>query len=152
MLPFSVVIRSGVPVHDQVVFAVERAVVSGQLQPGDPFPSVRALSHELRINPNTAHRIISTLVRDQLLEVRPGTGTIVSKLPGASAAERRVLLKEDVERLVVAARKLSLGVDDVVDAVKEQWARLDPRRRGGTGAAAAPGAPRKGRDGRDEEP
>jgi GntR family transcriptional regulator len=152
MLPFTVVLRSGVPVHDQVVFAVERAVVSGQLRPGDPFPSVRALSHELRINPNTAHRIVSTLLRDQLLEVRPGTGTIVAKLPGGSASARRALLKDDVERLVVAARKLSLGVDDVVDAVKEQWARLDPRRRGVAGTAAVPGAPRKGRDGRDEEP
>ena len=52
--------------------AVERALVSGQLRAGDPFPSVRALSQELRINPNTAHRIVGTLVRDGLLEVRYG--------------------------------------------------------------------------------
>ncbi len=125
MLPFSVVIKSGVPVHDQVVFAVERAMVSGQLRPGDGFPSVRALSHELRINPNTAHRIVGTLVRDGLLEVRPGTGTVVGRRQAGTAAQKRALLNDEVERLVVEARKLSLQVDDVVEAVRAQWERLD---------------------------
>jgi GntR family transcriptional regulator len=124
-LPFTVVLKSGVPVHDQVVFAVERSLVSGQLRAGDAFPSVRALSQQLRINPNTAHRIVSTLVRDGLLEVRPGTGTVVAKPPAGTAAQRRALLTDEVERLVVAARKLSLGLDDVVDAVREHWQRFE---------------------------
>ena len=125
MLPFTVVLRSGLPVHDQVVFAVERSLVSGQLRAGDPFPSVRALSQQLRINPNTAHRIVSTLVRDGLLEVRPGTGTMVARRPAATPAERRALLTGDVERLVVAARKLSLDLDEVMDAVRDHWQRFD---------------------------
>jgi GntR family transcriptional regulator len=116
-------------VHDQVVFAVERALVSGQLRAGDSFPSVRALSQELRINPNTAHRIVATLVRDGCLEVRPGMGTIVAKRPASTAAERRALLHDDVERVVVTARKLSLDMDDVVDAVRDHWQRLDQRRK-----------------------
>ena len=125
MLPFTVVLRSGLPVHDQVVFAVERSLVSGQLRAGDPFPSVRALSQQLRINPNTAHRIVSTLVRDGLLEVRPGTGTMVARRAAATPAERRALLTGDVERLVVAARKLSLDLDEVMDAVRDHWQRFD---------------------------
>jgi len=124
-LPFAVVLKSGWPVHDQVVFAVERALVSGQLRTGDPFPSVRALSQELRINPNTAHRIVATLVRDGLLEVRPGMGTTVAKPPAGTATERRRLLNDDVERLVVAARKVSLTMDELVDAVREHWQRFE---------------------------
>jgi GntR family transcriptional regulator len=126
-LPFTIVLRSGLPVHDQVVFAVERAMVSGQLRAGDAFLSVRALSQELRINPNTAHRIVATLVTQGLLEVRPGTGTMVAKPPGGTAAQRRALLTEDVEHLVVQARKFALEEEDVVGAVREQWQRLDQR-------------------------
>ena len=124
-LPFTVALKSGLPVHDQVVFAVERALVSGQLRTGDPFPSVRTLSQQLRINPNTAHRIVATLVRDGLLEVRPGKGTLVAKPPAGTAAQRRTLLNDDVERLVVAARKLSLAADEVVDAVRDHWQRFE---------------------------
>jgi GntR family transcriptional regulator len=125
VLPFSATIRPGLSVHEQVVFAVKKAMVSGRLRPGDEFPSVRALSRELRINPNTAHKVVATLTADGLLEVRPGIGTFVVGRTASSAADRRALLREDVERLVVEARHLSLDVEDVLDAVAEHWARLD---------------------------
>ena len=125
MLPFSVSFRGGLSVHEQVVFAVKKACVAGQLRPGDSFPSVRTLSQELRINPNTAHKVVATLVVEGLLEVRPGIGTVVARAPSATRAQRRALLHEEVERLVVEARKLSLEMDEVLDAVKERWRRLD---------------------------
>jgi len=31
------VLQSGVPVHEQVAFAAKKAMISGQLRPGDPF-------------------------------------------------------------------------------------------------------------------
>jgi len=129
MLPFSVSLRSGVPVHQQVVFAVKKALVSGRLKPGDEFPSVRALSKELRINPNTAHKIVATLVTEGVLEVRPGIGTAVGRVPVSTAEQRRALLGDDVERLVVEARHLALDLGDVVSAVEERWRRLDGKRR-----------------------
>ena len=60
-----------------------------------------------------------------LLEVRPGIGTVVSRAPAATRGQRRTLLREETERLVVEARKLSLDLNEVVDAVKDQWERLD---------------------------
>ena len=64
MLPFTVEFRPGEPVYEQVMYAVKKAIVLGQLGPGDRFPSVRALSQELRINPNTAHKIVAALTSD----------------------------------------------------------------------------------------
>ena len=124
MLPFDVRFRSGVPAYEQVVYAVKKALVSGQLRPGDVFPSVRTLSQELRINPNTAHKIVSTLANQGLLEVRPGIGTVVGQAQPATAKERAQLLEDDVERLIVEAKKLGLSKKDVVDAVQDHWSRL----------------------------
>ena len=125
MLPFTVTLRPGLSVHEQVVFAVKRAIVSGRLKPGHEFPSVRLLSRELRINPNTAHKVVATLIGDAMLEVRPGIGTFVAQRSASSSEERRLLLREDVERLAVDARHLGLDVQDVVDAVIEHWNRLN---------------------------
>src|SRR6266851_7164853 len=96
MLPFSVTIRAGRSLHDQVVFAVTKAVITGQLQPGDHFPSVRTLSQELKINPNTAQKILTTLVERRLLEARPGVGTTVAPWRPASGAGRRAVIDERV--------------------------------------------------------
>src|SRR5512146_332802 len=74
VIPFRVEFRAGVPLFEQVVYAARKAMVSGQLRPGDPFPSVRSLSRELKINPNTAHKVVATLISDGMLETRPGVG------------------------------------------------------------------------------
>jgi len=125
VLPFTVTLRPGLSVHEQVLFAVKKAIVSGRMRPGDEFPSVRALSRDLRINPNTAHKVVAALLSDLLLEVRPGVGTFIAERPASTADQRRALLREDVERLVVEARHLHLDAQDVIDAVADQWARLD---------------------------
>lgn len=124
MIPFRVEFRPGVPLYDQVVYAAKKAMISGQLRPGDPFPSVRALSKELKINPNTAHKIVTHLVTAGLLETRPGVGTAVAVLPKASSAERTHLLGNEIEQLVVEAKKLGIRLGDVVESLSTQWERL----------------------------
>jgi GntR family transcriptional regulator len=127
-LPFSVVLHPGEPVAEQVVYAVTRAVVSGQLRPGDPFPSVRTLSHELKINPNTAHRIVAALTEEGLLTVRQGIGTVVCA-PAGSGDGNRGLPDDEIERLVVDARRAGLTLQQVIAQVRDHWARTSPRAR-----------------------
>lgn len=125
VIPFRLVFQPGVPLYEQVVYAVKKAVAGGRLRPGDTFPSVRALSRELKINPNTAHKVVGALVEQGLLEVRPGIGTVVAAPPAATAAERRQLLREHVEALVVEAVQMGIPVEELVAAVEQQWRRLE---------------------------
>ena len=124
MLPFRVRFRPGVSAYQQVAYAAKKAVVSGQLLAGDVFPSVRALSQEFKINPNTAHKVVSALVAEGLLEVRPGIGTVVANGAPVSPEAKRALLKQDAERLVVEAKCLSLGLDELLTAVEDHWQSL----------------------------
>ena len=128
MLPFSISLRDGVPVYEQVTYAVTRAIVSRQLRPGDLFPSVRTLSQELKINPNTAHRIVAALVEQGLLVVRSGIGTEVADVRRPPTAVLRETLEHDVERLTVAARRAGWSLPDIVAAVRRQWTRLTTAR------------------------
>jgi GntR family transcriptional regulator len=129
VIPFRVEFRPGASLYEQVVYAAKKALVSGQLRPGDPFPSVRTLSAELKINPNTAHKVITHLLNDGLLEVMPGTGTVVARPPHSTAAERTRLLENEVEQLVVEAKKLGMPLRQVTGAIEEHWDRLDARDR-----------------------
>jgi GntR family transcriptional regulator len=124
MLPFAVTIRPGESPYRQIAYAATKAVVSGELAPGSPFPSVRELSQALKINPNTAHKVVAELIRDRLLEVRPGVGTVVSNGRRATAAERRALLSSEVEQLIVEARRLGLTKQDVTNAIADRWTAL----------------------------
>ena len=121
MLNFSITFKTGIPIYEQVVFAVKKAIVSGQLKPGDAFPSVRELSRELRINPNTAQKVVSHLVNEKLLEIKPGIGSVVTQLPAATEAQRKELLESEIERLVVEAKRLLIKKKELLDAISYHW-------------------------------
>jgi GntR family transcriptional regulator len=125
VLPFRVNFRTGVPAYEQVVYAVKKAIIAGALKPGDEFPSVRSMSQELKINPNTVQKAVATLVDEKLLRVRPGIGTVGAEARPATREERAELLGDEVERLVVEARKFGLECNDLIDALRRHWERLE---------------------------
>jgi GntR family transcriptional regulator len=124
MLPFPIGLKPGLPVAEQILFAVKKAVVGGQLSPGDPFPSVRSLSQELRINPNTAHKVIAALVAQGVIITTPAIGSVVAERAAGSGRERAELLGADLERLVVEAKKMGLTIDEVQAGIAAQWKKL----------------------------
>ena len=124
MLPFSIELRPGRPVAEQILFAVKKAVVMGQLRPGDKFPSVRVLSQELKVNPNTAHKVVAALVAEGVLVTTPAVGSIVAEREVGGRKERAELLGADAERLVVEARNLGLELDDVQASLAAHWKKL----------------------------
>lgn len=124
MIPFHVDFAPGSPLYEQVVYAATRAIISGRLRPGDDFPSVRVLSRELKINPTTAHKVVTCLVDAGLLEIRSGSAPVVAKRPASTKAEKTNLLRNEVEELVVEAKRLGIELGDLQDAVAGHWARL----------------------------
>ena len=121
MLSFEVNIKPGTPIYEQVDKAVRRALAAGALRPGDAFPSVRTISRELRINPNTTHKVVAALIADGLLEVVPGRGTFVShELPTAEDLCEG-LLREDAARLVAEARKLKISKRKLDALINKLW-------------------------------
>ena len=118
-------LRPGESIFDQVVYAAKKAFIGGEFQPGQPFPSVRGLAAELKIHPNTAHKVVQYLIQERWLEVRQGIGTVVAKPPEARAGDRKKLLQQEVEQLVVEAKRVGVELDEVIQAIQNQWARLD---------------------------
>jgi GntR family transcriptional regulator len=140
VIPFRVQFRAGVSLFEQIVYASKKAMVSGQLRPGDPFPSVRALSKELKINPNTAHKVVTHLIGEGLLETHPGIGTVVAALPDSTRRERTQLLGQEIEELVVEAKRLGIGREEMLQSIAAHWRRLG-------GEAPEDSPPAKSKDG-----
>jgi len=124
MLPFQVQLKPGLPVSEQILYAVKKAVVGGQMKAGDRFPSVRQMSLELKINPNTAHKVVAALVQEGVLAVMPGIGTVVAEFTGSSEKDQSALLEVELERVAVEAKGLGLDLNQVVESLKKHWNRL----------------------------
>jgi GntR family transcriptional regulator len=118
-------LQPGQSIFDQVVFAAVKAFVSGEFQPGQAFPSVRALAADLKIHPNTAHKVVQHLIQERWLESRPGIGTVVAARPEVRAGDRKRLLKEEVEQLVVEAKRVGVALEDLLETIESQWKSLE---------------------------
>jgi GntR family transcriptional regulator len=118
VLPFRVQFRNGIPVSDQLVLAVRRAILSGELRDGAEFPSVRAMSQELKISPATIHKVVAELRDAGFLAARPGIGMVVTVPQVEARAALLDHLTPACEELLREAAMLQLPLDEVLEAVR----------------------------------
>ena len=69
---------SRTPIYEQLVDQFEKFILTGALLPGSQIPSVRNLSIQLSINPNTVQKAYSELDSRSLIYSLPGKGSFVS--------------------------------------------------------------------------
>ncbi|MBQ1684143.1 MAG: GntR family transcriptional regulator [Clostridia bacterium] len=117
--------HSRTPLYEQVIAQVERGILTGEFAPDAQIPSVRALSMELSVNPNTLQKAYAELERRGLCYSVPGNGRFVS----ADAADKlRTMKRELLERVALLARELRVsGVqeEEVIKAVRTAYADGD---------------------------
>jgi GntR family transcriptional regulator len=112
---------SRVPIYRQLMDQIRQGIARGRLRPGSRLPSVRGLSRELVVNPNTIARAYTELEREGVLNTRQGLGVFVAE-PQAelSTAARRERLSAALDRFLTEAVHLGFSADDVVSAVAKR--------------------------------
>jgi DNA-binding transcriptional regulator YhcF (GntR family) len=121
MLPFRFQLLDGVPVSDQLVKAVQRAVLTGEMAAGEMFPSVRVLAQELRISPTTAHKAVLELRDAGFLASRPGAGMVVVKPAGSSRDQLLDQLAPACRDLIRQASLLGLEPEEILEALRRTF-------------------------------
>ena len=121
-----------IPIWKQIEDGLRRLVASGELQPGNPVPSVREMAKSLRVNPATVARAYGRLTDAGILAVRRGEGTFVAQAPPAMrAAERNRELDVAVARFVAVASSLGASLEEALSSLERIWGRRKLRSAGG---------------------
>ena len=84
---------SRTPIYEQLIAQFEYGILSGEIAPDGKLPSVRELSQQLTINPNTLQRAYAEIERRGLCYSVPGSGRYLTKdaiLHLQSAAELKI--------------------------------------------------------------
>jgi len=116
---------SGQPIYDQLAEQVRRAIALGRLKAGERLPSVRQLSRELLINPNTVARAYQELDGEGLLVSRPGLGVFVGQpRSDLTQAARKQRLLDVLDPWLTTAVNLGFSSDAVLRMVEERVGRF----------------------------
>ena len=99
---------SRTPIYEQVVAQLEMHIQLGSFAQDQALPSVRSLSLELGVNPNTLQKAYAELERRGLCVSVPGSGRYVTADARELLAARSRLALGDLTDLVI--KRLGAGV------------------------------------------
>jgi GntR family transcriptional regulator len=125
-VPFTIAIdlKSGVPLYRQIIDQVKSAIATGALGPGDRLPTVRQLSVDLSVNPNTVSRAYNELELTGLVETHMGSGTFIgNKQVERDEVERRRILEQICQEFLSRASSHGFTLDDILDNLKQRQSR-----------------------------
>ena len=125
-MPFtlSVDLKSGVPLYRQIIDQVKSGIATGALGPGDRLPTVRQLSVDLSVNPNTVSRAYNELDLTGLVETHMGSGTFIGhKRVERDELEHRRILDQICQEFLSRASSHGFNLEDILDNLRQRQSR-----------------------------
>ena len=109
--------NDGQPIYRQLWDRVVAMILDGEIQEGDPLPSVRTVAADYRVNPLTVLKAYQQLADDQIVEKRRGIGMFIKT--GARQQllrdQRRRFLSEEWPGILATIRRLGLAPEELLD-------------------------------------
>lgn len=110
--------KSGVPIWEQIRDNLKKQILMGVWSPGEQLPSVRTLSAELGINPNTIQRSYSELEREGLTYTVAGKGCFVEDDLSAIEAKRFAEAFEKLDAHIKELKEFGIEEEKVIARIK----------------------------------
>src|SRR5205809_518866 len=108
------------PIYGQIADQVKFAVAAGVLRPGDLVPSVREMSKQLVVNPNTVARAYRELQSQGLLDPVRGTGLQVAEGAAERCRQARSeFVRDRLRAAIEEARQTKLDPAEIEGILRE---------------------------------
>jgi len=112
--------NSPLPAYQQIFNNIEKRILTGELQPEDPLPSIRQLAQDNLVSIITIRRAYSELERKDLIYSRPGLGSFVTRFDANKRQELQIeLLRPLLMETVYKARELNIEPAQLVDLLQK---------------------------------
>jgi len=107
------------PIYEQITTQIKAMIMNGELQTGNPIPSIRALAKSVHVSVITVQKAYDDLQRDGFIETTVGRGTFVS------ACNRNFILEEQqrkaekhLQEAADIARTSGISVEKLIELLQ----------------------------------
>lgn len=105
---FELDLRSRLPLYEQLVEKFKQLIISEILKPNEQLPSVRTISMELTMNPNTIQKAYKELEIQGYIHSIKGKGSFVT--PSSKVADSEKLKKIENELTKILSEAMYMGM------------------------------------------
>ncbi len=107
------------PIYIQIMDYLKTQIVTEQIKEGERLPSVRELSKELQVNPNTVQRSYQELEREGLVYTQRGMGTFVGEDKKVIKSLKKSMAEGFVSNFILEMKKLGFTSKEIVEIILE---------------------------------
>lgn len=108
-----------VPIYIQIMNMIKKQMVLKELKGGDKLISVRDLSTQLKVNPNTIQRAYKELEREGFVYTQRGMGTFVTKDEDIIYKLRWDMAKDVMDSFIEGMKHLGFNNKEILDLVSK---------------------------------
>ena len=122
--------EENIPIYLQIIQKIKADIVSGKIKGGDKMPSVRELSENFKVNPNTVQRVFQELEREGITYSQRGIGTfvaegqeIIEKLKTTQAEKHTRRFIEEMKELGLKNKEINEYIDLILEEKNDENSR-----------------------------
>lgn len=108
------------PIYIQIMNIIKRDIAIQKIKIGDKLPSVRELSAELKVNPNTIQRAYQELEREEVTYIQRGMGTFVKGDEKTIKKLKIEMAKEVIESFIEGMKNLGFTEEEIIECISEK--------------------------------
>jgi GntR family transcriptional regulator len=109
------------PLFEQVVMQIKFAIAAGTVRDGEMIPSVRDLSRQLAVNPNTIVRAYRLLQEEKILVPQRGVGLVVAeRSQGECQRQRKEFFKHRFNSFLEEAARSRLSAAELSEIIRTE--------------------------------
>ncbi|MEG0775559.1 GntR family transcriptional regulator [Clostridium sp.] len=108
------------PIYIQIMDYIKKKVIIGEIKEGDKLPSVRELSSELKVNPNTISRAYQELEREGFTYTQRGMGTFITEDKDILFNLKKTMAKDIVSKFIYQIRELHFSKEEILILLEDE--------------------------------
>lgn len=117
--------KSGKTIHEQIECEIKNLVINGILKQNEQLPSVRELSIELTVNPNTVQRAYRQLEQDGFIYSIKGKGSFVAEVRESFSEKRCEEAYESLRGITRELAYLGEDKDKLIDIINSIYSKKE---------------------------
>lgn len=111
--------KTSKPIYEQITSQIKALIMSGELQTGDPIPSMRSMAKSLHVSVITVQKAYEDLQRDGFIETTVGRGSFVSaQNKDFILEEQQKKIEKHLQETIELAKTSGISLEKFLDLVK----------------------------------
>ena len=108
------------PIYIQIIDYLKEKIFSGEIKPGELLPSIRSLSLELEVNPNTTQHAYDEMEREGLIKAQRGIGFELTKEESKIKTMKKEKMHYLMQLLIVQLCKMGLSNAEINEFIRQE--------------------------------